>query len=144
MSPVVVRRLLPLTVVLAALVGAAPAQAIVGGSATAITTVPWQVALMTNWSGGYGAYRCRLSPPDLRSLRRAVDALPLRGRIVRVKPERTGMYVPKPMWVIRAGAHVETFATASRPADAAPFMQHVARITRAHEGHCVRQYMQYR
>jgi hypothetical protein len=95
--------------------------------------------------GGYVTYTCALGGADLAALRRAVAALPLHGRTVRAPGGRPhGMYVPKPTWIIRAGRHLESFSAAARPADAAPFMRHLERITSSREGRCVEQYRQHR
>jgi hypothetical protein len=85
---------------------------------------------------GYMSESCRLPRAQVSALARAVDGLPLHGRIVRHPFRGTTMYVPRPAFVVEAGHDVETFSREAMPADAAPFVRHLDRIVTAREGRC--------
>jgi hypothetical protein len=80
--------------------------------------------------GGYGAWRCRLAPADLRELRRSVARLPLDPAPRHAAAKRPSYYSPPPaQFVIRGrGSYVDSFTEDAQPRDARPLVRLMTRL----------------
>jgi hypothetical protein len=87
--------------------------------------------------GGYYAWRCRLTPAELRSIRAELRALPL-DRAPRVPEQhRTSLYAPQPArFTLRTPRYADGFSEAAVPSDAKPLKDHMERMLVGREGDC--------